>query len=120
MAGFINERMFQGLQRVLDVRQAQHAATAANIANAETPGYRAKVIDFNKAIEGAFEELGSDPIEELPIIELEPPEWAADGNSVDAERETARLQANSLMYRAVSTGISKRFAMLKYAANDGR
>jgi flagellar basal body rod protein FlgB len=54
------------------------------------------------------------------IVELEPTPWDDDGNSVLAERETARLQENALMFRAVSRGLSKRLAMLKFAASDGR
>jgi len=54
------------------------------------------------------------------VIEIEPTPWSPNGNSVLAERETARLQENALMYRAVSTGLGKRLALLKYAANDGR
>ena len=32
----------------------------------------------------------------------------------------ARLQENALMYRAVSSGLSKKLALLKFAASDGR
>jgi flagellar basal body rod protein FlgB len=51
---------------------------------------------------------------------MEPPAWSADGNSVQLERETVRLTENALMYEAVSTGLSKRLAMLRFAAADGR
>jgi len=62
---------------------------------------------------------GGGPLD-APIQELEPSPWATDDNSVLPEREMARLQENALMYRAVSTGLSKKLALLKFAASDGR
>ncbi len=121
MSAFLNDPMFTGLQRVLDTRFAQHTASAANIANSETPGYRARVVDFDAAIAGAFQEHGEMPADEsMPMVELEAPDWAVDGNSVNAEREAARLMENRLMYEAVAEGIGRRLALLKFAANDGR
>ncbi len=128
------DSMFTSLQDVLDLRSQQHSLTAANLANADTPGYRAKVIDFESALAARFDEgptlalsgvhplhLGGDGgPDSLPIQELEPMDGTTDGNSVLVERESVRLQENSLLYRAVSTGLNKRFAMLRYAANDGK
>jgi flagellar basal-body rod protein FlgB len=128
------DSMYRSLEGVLDLRSQQHTLTAANLANADTPGYRAKVIDFASELEerfGAGEALamrvsepghlggpgGPDAVE---VLDLDPPDGSLDGNSVLVERETVRLQENSLMYRAVSSGLSRRLAMLRYAANDGR
>ncbi len=54
------------------------------------------------------------------INEIEAPPWATDGNSVTPEREVVRLNENALMYQSVSKGLSKRMAMLRYAAADGK
>jgi flagellar basal-body rod protein FlgB len=133
MSGFLFDRSLGGLQSVLDLRSQQHAMTASNLANAETPGYRAKHLEFEDALAdvmgggGRLRMLRTDPAHLAPgtvhdpeVIEIEPTPWSPNGNSVLAERETARLQENALMYRAVSTGLGKRLALLKYAANDGR
>jgi flagellar basal-body rod protein FlgB len=127
------DSLHQGLQRVLDLRQAQHNLTATNIANADTPGYKAKVIPFDQVLEAAVQPgqgmVATDPRHlsgltsedsEVPIEELEAPPWALDGNSVVAEREAARLAENALLYSGVSQGISRRLAMLRYAASDGK
>ena len=120
MAGMLFDSLTTGLQSVLDLRQQQHALTASNLANAETPGYRAKVIAFDEVLSRAV--TGEQPTGQLQprITELEPTPWSVDGNSVLPEREQARLQENALMYRAVAQGLSRRLAMLKYAANDGK
>jgi len=133
MSQVLFDSLHQGLQRVLDLRQAQHNLTAANIANADTPGYKAKVIPFDRILEAAVEPdagmAGSDPRHltgapdgdtAIPVEELEAPPWALDGNSVVAEREAARLAENALLYSGVSQGISRRLAMLRYAASDGK
>ena len=46
--------------------------------------------------------------------------WALDGNSVNPEREAVKLTQNSVVYNALTTSISKRMSMLRYAASDGR
>ncbi|MEQ1564123.1 MAG: flagellar basal body rod protein FlgB [Myxococcota bacterium] len=125
-----------GLQRVLDLRMAQHSLTATNLANADTPGFKAKVIDFTEVLaqavepgrNGALQHTdprhfstagGFDPSDPA-VVELEAPVWAADGNSVLPERETARLSENALMYEAVTKGLTSKLALLRYAVSDGR
>ncbi len=128
------DSMYRSLEGVLDLRSQQHSLTAGNLANADTPGYRAKVIDFASELQESFghgdglamqvSNAGHLPGTNGPgvvdVLDLDPPDGSLDGNSVLVERETVRLQENSLMYRAVSSGLSRRLAMLKYAANDGR
>ncbi len=130
---FTIDPMIGGLQTVLDLRLQQHALTASNIANADTPGYHAKVIDFRTILSdamggksqlartepGHFGAGGAD-LAHPPILELAPPPWALDDNSVVPERETARLQSNALLYQAVTEGLDKKLAMLKFASSDGR
>lgn len=123
--------MTNALHRVLDLRQMQHTLTASNLANVETPGFKAKVVEFDETLSAVMDEAQrlseagpsssrrqtfSDP----EILEMDPTPWTTDDNSVLLEREVARLQENSLMYRAVSEGLSRRLALLKYAASDGR
>ncbi len=134
MSAYLFDRLHNGLGKVLDLRYAQHGLTAGNIANASTPGYRAKYIPFDRILAqavGRNRELdlsrtdtrhllgpGADP--EMPEVEeIEPAPWQTDGNSVDPDKEVVRLTENSVMYDAVSTGLSQRIAMLRYAANNG-
>lgn len=134
MSSFLFDPLTKGLEQVLDLRVEQHALTASNLANADTPGFKARVIDFEEVLadavgqgdglkmartsEGHLDAAGS--VTQPEILELEPSPWSEDGNSVLLERETARLNANSLMYRGLTRGLSKRLALLKYAASDGK
>lgn len=126
------DALYGGLQSVLDLRQQQHALTAGNLANANTPGFKAKFLELETALPAAVQRTSglaqAAPLEghmvgggQLPahVVEADPVPWAVDDNSVLMERETARLHENALLYRAVSAGLSRRLAVLKYAANDG-
>jgi flagellar basal-body rod protein FlgB len=121
-------RLFDGLgsalQQVLDLRSTQHGLISANLANADTPGYRAKEIPFgellDKVVRAAEDHDASAQDDDIPVQDRDPLAWAVDGNSVNAETEAAKLTENSLMYAAVSTGMSKRLAMLRFAASDGK
>lgn len=135
MSSFLFDSLHNGLGNVLDLRLQQHSLTASNLANTSTPGFKARYIPFDRVLAqavdrgeavslrrthalhvGAPGENPSDP----EIHEVEPPPWAQDGNSVNAEREAIRLTENSLMYDSVAKGLSKRLALLRYAASDGK
>lgn len=122
--------MFQGLEGVLDLRRIQHTLTAGNIANADTPEYRAKEMPFQELLSEVMErtadgdrlddEIDVDHLAESAIREVPLPPGSLDGNSVDAEKETLRLTSNALLYNAVSNGMSRRLALLRFAASDGK
>lgn len=133
MSQLLFDGLHQGLQRVLDLRQAQHSLTATNLANADTPGYKAKVIPFDEILSAAVEQTEGMRCTDArhlggvgagtanpDVQELEAPPWSMDGNSVVAEREAARLAENAMLFSGVSQGISRRLAMLRYAAGDGK
>lgn len=116
----------QGLENVLDLRRARHALGASNIANADTPGYLAKELPFEALLVEVMEAplLGDRvSVEDRAVatmVEREAPESALDGNSVDAEHEATQLIQNQVMYEAVAGGLSRRMAMLRFAASDGK
>ena len=133
MAGFLFDSLYGGLQNVLDLRQQQQTLTASNLANQNTPDYRAKYINFEKTLGQAIygespvamqttdsRHMTSDSVKSPTIEEVEPAPWSLDGNSVNTEKEMARLNANNLFYQAVTKGVTKRLALLKYAANNGK
>ena len=114
--------LHDGLERALDLRRNQHVLIAGNLANAETPGFRAREIPFADVL--ASEIRAAEHGQERPdgelIRELDPLPWALDGNSVNPEREAVKLTENSLLYNALATASSKRMSLLRFAASDGR
>lgn len=110
------------IHEVLDLRERQHALSASNLANVDTPGYRAKYLDFGRMLPSVVK--GDLQVSEDEVIahveEYEPPGWSVDRSSVMPEREIPRMKNNMVMYSALTRGLSKRLALLKYAAGNGR
>ena len=132
----IFDKTMSGLQTALTMRQLKQNVTTANIANAETPGYQAKKLDFEGALERALDMDGlrtmSTSSEDHMTVGghtakvkaeiYDNPEGAVsnDGNTVDLEKEMSTLSENAIMYKAALQLINKKLAQLKYAASDGR
>jgi flagellar basal-body rod protein FlgB len=92
------------LERYLDLASEQTRLTAENMANIDTPGYRAVGMDFaaemGKAIGGAGAGAGAQPVH----VRYEDGLVARpDGNNVSMERESLNLAETQLKFR---TGIS--------------
>ena len=134
MSGSLFDGLHNGLKRVIDLRGQQHTMTAQNIAHRDTPGYRAKELQFDSALaaavasEGEFAPMRTNGLHmgldgavgDPPVEEHEPDAGDTDGNSVDLEKEQARMAENLLLTNAVTDGLSRRLAILKFAASDGR
>jgi len=134
MSGSIFSSTVGGLARTLDLRMQQHGLSSSNLANAHTPEYKAKRIDFQAAFDRVFS--GNDETsmrrsngrhmvglsgatEATPVEEIEPDAWSQDGNSVNADVENAVMVQNNLLYNATVDAMSRKLALLEYAASDG-
>ncbi|MES2965343.1 MAG: flagellar basal body rod protein FlgB [Bdellovibrionota bacterium] len=130
------DKTTRALGSSLQLRQTRNSAISANIANAETPGYQAKKVDFEDAMSRALhmEDMkattGSDPahfamgpgaISRIKADIYDNPDASVnnDGNTVDLEKEMTSLAENSIAYKAAVQLINKKMAALKYAATDG-
>jgi flagellar basal-body rod protein FlgB len=130
------DKTTRALGASVNLRQVRNNVISSNIANAETPGYQAKKIDFEDALQRAldFEDkptmAGAQP-EHYPtgpgalsrikadVYENPDTDVNNDGNTVNLEREMSSLAENSIMYKAAIQLINKKMAALKYAATDG-
>jgi flagellar basal-body rod protein FlgB len=132
------------LSRAMDARLLRHSVLAGNLANANTPGYQPRDIDFGKALEAAEQSPAamaapSVPAHEgfIPVAAAPAPAVAAlaptgatgvtgatagatlDGNKVDADRTMVELATNALQYGAAAKAAGKKLALLRYVASDG-
>ena len=140
MAGL---RLFDFTHQLLElsmrVRGARHEVLSANIANADTPGFRPKDLDFESVIQTAMElddrpvsrerqmdEMLSGPLGfEASVYEPSSGgqrhgEERLDGNRVSLDRQIALLNENALSYEANLTLFSRALAKLRYVISDGR
>jgi len=104
-------------QTALSLRAARQELLASNIANADTPNYKAKDVDFANALQNALS--GSSPMLPVaqtspshlegntgdtilgsPVMYRKPLQPSADGNTVDMDVERAQFADNALRYEA--------------------
>jgi flagellar basal-body rod protein FlgB len=109
----------QALQAAISGASARQNALAANIANADTPGYRRVDVDFHSALAAA---MGSaNPSAALtstsfsPKVDRSAGATRADGNTVDIDAESAKLAANGLEQQAAVQVAQARDNILGYA-----
>lgn len=113
------DQTFEALSKALDMRAENQTVIASNIANADTPGYQAKELDFEKAMERALasgtdvSEIGAEIHNQVNDVVRE------DGNTVDRDSEMVNLSQNQLLYDAAADLVKKKLAMLKYSISEG-
>jgi flagellar basal-body rod protein FlgB len=104
-------------QTALSLRAARQELLASNIANADTPNYKARDVDFAGALQNALAGTSSklpvvqtspmhfggstgDSILGSPVMYRRPVQPSADGNTVDMDVERAQFADNALRYEA--------------------
>jgi flagellar basal-body rod protein FlgB len=122
----------QGLGAALDLYQARHTVLAENIANSETPGYKARDLDFSKELAALLapkpqgEKTAGDPAAvELPTPKVEPSldrdaAVKPDGNSVALDVQVGRLSENAFKIQALTQILSSRYQGMKRVIEGGR
>lgn len=115
------DQTLRTLERALDVRATKHSVLASNLANVDTPGYRARDVDFDEAMTSALDAEGASAAEreEIWARDLDTRGAGFDGNGVDLDRTMASLSANATQYSAATRAAHKKLALLKYVASDG-
>lgn len=98
----------------LALREQRLQLLAGNIANADTPNYKAQDLDFNSALRAALQpgaEVGGDAIAAAAAsasYARASSQPSLDGNTVDGDRENATFAQASLEYRASLSFIESR------------
>ena len=122
-------------ERALDVRSSIHETIASNMANEETPGYKARQLPFRETFAAAMH--GKGPLNTTQThshhIALFTPEnhifhqtikqeagAGLDDNTVNLEKEMTLMAENTMLYMAVSQFLSGRFRGWESAINEGR
>lgn len=99
-----------GALRGLSARQR---TIADNIANVQTPGYRAGRVDFEASLGAALESGGEAPVEYTRRRSLDPTRM--DGNNVRLDTETVAMVETNLRYQAMIEAVNAKFGLLRTA-----
>jgi flagellar basal-body rod protein FlgB len=90
--------MADALGRYLDLSSAQMKLTAGNMANIDTPGYKAKGFDFeqemSRQMSGSASNASDPQVSEIDGLVARP-----DGNNVSMDRESMQLAKTQLQFR---------------------
>lgn len=95
----------------LKLREQRMSLLASNIANAATPGYKARDLDFGTALQAA--EQGGDVASAVRY--RVPVQSSLDGNTVELSTEQTAFAENALGYRASLSFLQSRVATLSRA-----
>ncbi|MEE9391620.1 MAG: flagellar basal body rod protein FlgB [Planctomycetota bacterium] len=105
------------LARAMDATALRHQITATNIANINTPQYRAQELDFESTFRDALRrgDLKEAVNVSAKVVEREGAKVKADGNSVHLEHEFGVLQKNAMMFDIYSSILRGKLQMMKRA-----
>ena len=122
-------------QQALLLRQQRTELLAANIANADTPGYKARDIDFKQALGQAAQgqqlslsrsnaahitETVAPAAGQAPVMYRMPQQPSVDGNTVESHVEQAAFADNSMRYQATMSFLSSKFSGIKSILQGGQ
>lgn len=120
------EKDIDVLSKSLDMYLMRQSVIADNIANAETPGYKARRVDFEAELQRAVDSVDNAgaPSRDISSVSARvyqdaDSERGQDLNTVDMDREMAEMTKNDLRWSAATNAVSRKFALLKYSISGG-
>lgn len=128
---------FQLNESAINLRHERQKILANNVANADTPGFKAQDIDFTKALGAAMNQVDSGSVtlnktesghfssrQHLDALVKESIEYRSvdqpslDGNTVDLDVERAQFLDNSMRYQIEMTLLNNKIKGLRAAMRD--
>ena len=106
------DRIAGQLERYMDLLSARQKLVASNIANADTPGYHTRDIDFQSEFQSAAGISRAVDIDGLPVKN--------DGNNVSLDRESRLLAENALRFQLTSQLLRSQIHSVRSAIQEGK
>lgn len=125
------DQAFRFHQSALALRAERQQVLASNIANADTPNYKARDFDFRAALQGAMGSAAAATAAALPshprhlalaaagstpsgqaLLYRTPRQDSIDGNTVELDAERAQFADNALRYEASLSAVNGRIKSL--------
>lgn len=115
-------------EQALQLRARRAELLAGNLANVDTPGFKARDFDFQKALKQEMDgpvrmavtserhiQMESGLVPPAQLLYRVPNQPSLDGNTVDAQQEYAAYSVNALEYQASLRFLSGKIQSLKSA-----
>ncbi len=134
MVDRILDNTIGALNTSLNLRQLNQNVISSNVANADTPGYKAQSVDFEQQFREILGTDGNLAAQATDPRHLSPKETdpvrpiisddsngveSLDGNTVDRSAEMAKMAENQLIYNASVEMLRKKLGMLRYTISEG-
>lgn len=120
------DRTLQAIEDRLNLNSTNQKVISSNLANINTPNYRAKELSFESALRQSLEEhvlqmvrsnsqhmAPDDPAEAMRAQEV------VETGPVDLDNEMVALTKNAIEYQHMVGILNKKFSMLKSAITEG-
>jgi flagellar basal-body rod protein FlgB len=131
MSDLIADATVDVLRTALGRASRRSALIASNLANIDTPGYRAVDIAFSDALARAsavtLERSSANHAAAPPdagdagvVFEADSDRIRNDGNNVDVDQQMTLLASLQGRYQSAAELVRKRFGLIVYAVTDGR
>ncbi|HUJ22440.1 MAG TPA: flagellar basal body protein [Bryobacteraceae bacterium] len=96
----------------MDLLSARQKLVASNIANADTPGYKTRDLDFQWEVRNAADSAAQ-------AVEVAGLKIKSDGNNVDMDREARLLAENALRFNVASALLRGEINLVRSAIKEG-
>jgi len=126
------QKTFGLLENAMDVAKQRHSLMVGNVSNLDTPGYKAKDIDFKAAMQNALDGNGqasilkTDPGHLGPTgDEMSQPDiFEEDGmwngyNWMNVDKVVTKMTENNLIYRTATEALLRKIALMKEVIREG-
>jgi len=128
MSGISDAALVAALRRQMTISVARQVASAGNLANVDTPGFKAREVKFDSELEKQLGTLKTThPLHLTPAgangaveQEIEGLEERRDGNNVQLDRELLTMGRAAGDFSAAQTVLAAKFRLVRYAINEGK
>lgn len=102
------------LSSALDGLSLRQRVIADNIANVDTPDFRATGVEFESSLREAIAD-GDDPVVEASVVPTVTP-VGANGNNVDLRKETMAATQTQFQYQLMTRAVTDQYSLVKTVA----
>jgi flagellar basal-body rod protein FlgB len=108
------ENVGASIEQYMNLVSARQKIVSSNIANADTPGYQTKDIDFRAEMENQMAGGDTKP----NVIEVSGLKTKNDGNNVDMDREARLLAENALRFSVAENLAHSQISTIRTAIDE--
>jgi flagellar basal-body rod protein FlgB len=116
------------LRRQMTISVAKQVASAGNLANVDTPDYKALEVSFESALDSRLapptathdKHFSTKTPGALTTKEIQGVTPRRDGNTVQLDQELLTMNRAGGDFSAAQTALAAKFRLVRYAINEGR